>query len=186
MRAPWLTNPRAVDARPRLAYDRRMPSLRWTLPLVVAATVLAGSAAPAHAGVGVVLFLGRPLGFTVKADLKPRTALEVLLGVDDWNRDRGRGGYAHVTFLATPFVARGSSVLIPFRLGIGGAIFDDGGDFGNDLNVAARAPFELAFQFRRSPVELYLEISLRMVLVDSNDNDPFLDVDGGAGFRLYF
>jgi len=146
------------------------------------ATVIAAPAA-AHAGIGVGLFVGEPLGLTIKADLKRRTAIEVLLGVDDYDNDRGRDGYAHLTFLASPFVAKGESVLIPFRLGIGAAVYDDGGD--DDVEVGVRAPFQLAFQFRSTPIELYLEISLLLELIDEDDNDD-LHFGGGLGFRMYF
>jgi len=146
------------------------------------ATVIAAPPA-AHAGIGVGLFVGEPLGLTIKADLKRRTAIEVLLGVDDYDNDRGRDGYAHLTFLASPFVAKGESVLIPFRLGIGAAVYDDGGD--DDVEVGVRAPFQLAFQFRSTPIELYLEISLLLELIDEDDNDD-LHFGGGLGFRMYF
>jgi len=149
---------------------------------VITATVIAAPPA-AHAGIGVGLFVGEPLGLTIKADLKRRTAIEVLLGVDDYDNDRGRDGYAHLTFLASPFVAKGESVLIPFRLGIGAAVYDDGGD--DDVEVGVRAPFQLAFQFRSTPIELYLEISLLLELIDEDDNDD-LHFGGGLGFRMYF
>jgi hypothetical protein len=153
--------------------------------LLAAAVVAAPSAA--HAGVGIGLFVGEPTGFTIKADLQRRTSFEVLLGVENIGNGHGRGPYGHFTFLVAPFVARGESVVIPFRLGIGAAVYDDdGGDFGNDVAVAVRAPFELAFQFRRSPLELYLEIALKLEFVDPNDNDDLLDLDGGIGFRIYF
>jgi hypothetical protein len=155
------------------------------LASVIAAGLLAAPSA-AHAGVGIGLFVGEPTGFTIKADLQRRTALEILLGVEHLGRGRGRGPYGHLTFLVSPFVARGESVIIPFRLGIGGAVYDDDGDFGDDVAVAVRAPFEIAFQFRRSPLELYLELALKLEFVDPNDNDDFVDLDGGIGFRIYF
>lgn len=148
----------------------------------LAATVIAAPTA-AHAGVGLGLFVGEPLGVTVKVDLQKKTALEILAGVDDWDEDRSRDGYGHLTFLAAPFVAKGESVLIPFRLGIGVAVYDDGGD--DDVEVAVRAPFQLAFQFRNSPVEIYLELALRLEFIDDDDNDDF-QLDGGVGFRIYF
>jgi hypothetical protein len=156
------------------------------LASVIAAGLVAAPSA-AHAGVGIGLFIGEPTGFTIKADLQRKTALEILLGVEHLGEGRGRGPYGHLTFLVAPFVARGDSVVIPFRLGIGGAIYDDdGGDFGDDVAVAVRAPFEIAFQFRSSPIEIYLEIALKLEIIDPNDNDDFLDLDGGLGFRIYF
>src|SRR5688572_29344488 len=100
---------------------------RLTVASIVAATASAAAPSQAEAGVGVGLFLGEPLGLTIKADLQKKTALEVLLGVDDYDDNRGRDGYGHLTFLVAPFVAQGDSVVIPFRFGIGVAVYDDGG-----------------------------------------------------------
>ncbi len=154
-------------------------------PLFAAILTLVGVAATAPssaaAGVGIGLFVGEPTGVTIKADLQRRTALEVLVGGTSW-RD-GRGTYGHVTFLASPFVARGQSVLIPFRIGFGGALYEG----GDDLGLAARVPFQLAFQFRSNPLELYLELSLRLVIFDGpGDGAGNLDGDGGGGLRFYF
>ena len=150
--------------------------------LVAAAVVAVPRAAKAEIGLG--LFVGEPLGLTLKVDLQRRSALEVLIGQTSY-RD-GRSGYGHLTFLVTPFRARGRSVYVPFRLGVGAAIYDDTRHFGDDINVAARFPFQVAFVFRGAPVELYFEISLLLEFIDANDDDHLLDVDGGVGFRFYF
>jgi hypothetical protein len=157
-----------------------MRSLVVTLAIALGVVALPR---PAHAELGIGLFVGEPLGVTFKADLNRSTAIEVLLGESTY-RD-GRSEYGHLTFLVTPFRARGRSVIVPFRLGIGAAIYDDGGDFGDDVNVAVRAPFQIAFRFR-APVELYFELALRMTFLDANDNEDLLDLDGGIGFRFYF
>jgi hypothetical protein len=153
------------------------------LSFILAVAVIAAPTR-AHAGVGLGVFVGEPLGVTLKVDLKKRTALEVLVGWDDWDEDRGNDEYAHVTFLAALAVAKGESVLIPFRLGIGGAVYDDRGD--DDINFAVRAPFQVAFQFRSAPVELYLELALRFEIIDDEGDDDHFQLDGGLGFRFYF
>jgi hypothetical protein len=152
-----------------------------TLVATAVAAAAATTAAPdrAEADVGLGLFLGEPLGLTVLFELKETTALEVLVGADDFDGGKGRDGYAHVTFLFTPFATHADSVDIPFRIGIGAAAYhwDD-----DDLDLAARVPFQVAFQFHSAPIELYLEISLAVELVD----DPGrLDVGAGVGFRIY-
>jgi hypothetical protein len=160
-----------------------MRASAYIFSFLLAVAVIAAPT-PAHAGVGLGVFVGEPLGVTLKVDLKKRTALEVLVGVDDWDEDRGNDEYAHVTFLASIAVAKGESVLIPFRLGIGGAVYDDRGD--DDINFAVRAPFQIAFQFRTTPVELYLELALRFEVIDDEGDDDHLQLDGGIGFRFYF
>ena len=151
------------------------------LLLVIAALVAVPTTS--HAGVGIGMFLGEPLGLTFKADLKKKTSLEILVGVDDWDKDRGHDGYGHLTFLVAPFFAEGDSVVVPFRIGIGGALYDEGDqDWGDDLDFAARMPLQVAFQFKRSPLEIYLEIALRLELF----HDFHVEPDGGLGVRFYF
>lgn len=159
------------------------PAVAVTIGLTLGLTL--GATSAAHADVGVGAFVGEPTGLDVKLGLTGRTGLDFVLG---WNTIRGfdRGGYGHVTYLLTPLVARGRSVVVPLRLGIGAAIFDQGGGLGNDLNVAARFPLELGLVFRRTPLELYGEIALKVTFIDEHDNHSTLDLDGGMGLRFYF
>jgi hypothetical protein len=76
-------------------------------------------------------------------------------------------------------------VLVPFRLGVGGVIYGGGGDF-DEVNLGVRAPFEIGFRFRRTPLEIYLEAAIKLTLVDDGDNDDNVDGDGGVGLRVYF
>src|SRR5689334_12633323 len=129
---------------------------RRTGVLLAAALAVAASTAsrPAHAegGVAVGLFLGEPTGIDFKFDIESRSALDIVLGLSTF-RD-GRADYGHLTYLVTPFVGRGRSVLVPIRLGIGFAVFDDGVRFGDRVDVAVRAPLEIGFHFRSAPIEL--------------------------------
>jgi hypothetical protein len=164
----------------------RIEPMRY--PIVVAATVVAAALTvaprPAHAEFGLGLFIGDPVGLTLKADLQRRTAVEVLIGEHGYHDENWGSFYGHVTFLVSPFVARGRSVIIPFRFGIGGAIYDEGNEFG-DVNLAVRAPFQVAFRFR-NPLELYFELSLLLTFLDGDDNEDLVDLDGGLGLRFYF
>jgi hypothetical protein len=76
-------------------------------------------------------------------------------------------------------------VLIPLRIGIGGAAYD-GGRFANEINLAVRAPLELGLRFRRTPLEIYGEIALEITFVDGGNNDETVNVQGGVGIRFYF
>ena len=166
-------------------YHDRMRTLASLLPVVSAATAMVVATPRAEAGVGIGVFLGEPLGFTLKADLQRKTSLEFLVGVDDYDEDRGRDFYGHVTFLVAPFAAHADSMVIPFRFGIGGAVWDDDdGPDDDDFGIGVRAPFQVAFQFRSAPIELYLELSLLLKVLD--DDDDLLDLGGGLGFRIYF
>jgi hypothetical protein len=82
-------------------------------------------------------------------------------------------------------VAHGDSVLVPLRLGVGVAIFDDRGRFDDDLNLAARVPFEIGLRFRRTPLEIYFEVALKVTFLDEYDDHETVDLDGGIGLRFY-
>lgn len=152
--------------------------------LVLASLLLVAGAPAARADLGVGVFVGQPTGLDVKIGLERRTALDVVIG---WDRlDDGRRGYVHATFLANLAVARGRSVRVPLRLGVGGAVYDGGGDLGDETNVAVRAPIELGLLFRRTPLELYGELALKLTLVDGGADDEAIDGDGGVGLRVYF
>lgn len=156
--------------------------------LVLVVTLwLASAPAPARAEVGFGVFFGEPTGIDFKLDLAPRSALDILVGYYSHWRDYGfDGAYGHVTYLVQPMVAHGRSVIVPLRLGIGAAIFDQSGRFNDDLNLAARVPFEVGLRFRRTPLEIYFEIALKVTILDGKpyDHDE-VDVDGGLGLRFY-
>ena len=162
-------------------YDRGMRTL-----VVLAALAIA---TPASADVGIGAFIGEPTGLDLKLGLSRRSALDLLFGwYSHWdNRDRiDDGAYAHVTYLVTPLVTTGNSVIVPLRVGIGAALFDDAGRFDQDLHVALRFPLQIGLMFRRSPLELYGEIALKATIIDPGADHRFLDLDGGIGLRFYF
>ena len=152
-----------------------------TRSLVLIAVVAV--AVPAHADVGLGVFVGEPTGLDLKIGLSPRGGLDLVFGWDTYRDNRDH--YAHVTYLATLLVGHGESVNVPLRLGIGGAIYDDG-DFSNGTNLAVRAPLELCLRFRRTPIEIYGEIALKITFLDDNNNNDDIDLDGGIGFRVFF
>jgi hypothetical protein len=149
------------------------------LTTLVCGLVSAARPAPARADVGLGVFLIDPTGVDLKIGLGDRSALDLLLGVNTI-RD-GRFNYGHVTYLVTPMIAQGRSVLVPIRLGVGAALFGR----SDDLRFAIRAPFEVALRLRTAPIEFYGELALAVVLFTPND-DLRLDFQGGVGFRVYF
>jgi hypothetical protein len=150
--------------------------------LVIIATMLAMSSV-ARSDVGLGLFIGDPLGLDLKIDLQRRSSLDMVFG---WTRlHDAHAHYAHLTYLITPVVGRGESVLVPLRLGIGGAIYDDG-RFADAVNLAVRVPGELALRFRRTPLEIYGELALEVTFLDENDVHDTVDLQGGVGLRFYF
>lgn len=155
------------------SYARRMRKLPLTtLCLGIA---FAAQPTPARADVGLGLFLGDPTGLDLKIGLSNRSGLDFVLGYDTY-RD-GRAGYGHLTYLVTPLVGHGTSVLVPLRIGIGAAILGP----GNDLTAAIRAPLELGLRLRSAPLEFYGELALALVFRDTD-----LHLQGGLGFRVFF
>ena len=144
--------------------------------VILAAVAAAPRAARAEGGVGLGVFVGDPFGLDLKVDLQRRSALDVVIGVNTI-RD-GRTDYGHLTYLVTPVIGHGRSVLVPLRIGIGVAVFD----VRDRVNVGVRAPLEVAFMFRSAPIELYGEIALLVPFIYNVD----ADLQGGIGFRIYF
>lgn len=148
--------------------------------LMLAMLVLIGLHAPARAeAIGIGLFLGEPSGLDIKVGLSAKSSVDIVIGQSTYKE--GRTDYAHITWLLTPFVARGRSVLVPFRIGIGAAAI---GVVDDNAHAAVRVPFELGFRFRRTPLEVYGEIAIKGVFVEEDFID--FDVDGGIGIRFYF
>ncbi len=144
--------------------------------LVVMALVLGTGSARAES-IALGVFLGQPTGLDIKIGLQGRSALDIVIGANQF--DDPRLSYGHVQYLALLGVVRGRSVNVPFRLGIGGAVI---GVTDDNTVFAARAPFQLGLRFRRSPLEIYGEIAFVLVFNDGTDTD----VDGGLGLRVYF
>jgi hypothetical protein len=151
--------------------------------LIITALLVIAAPTTARADIGIGLFVGEPLGFDLKIDIERRQSLDLLFGVVSVRNGLRDASYAHLTYLLTPFVGHGRSVVVPLRLGIGVAMF---GFIEEQVNVAARTPLELAFMFRSVPLEIYGEIALKLTFVRDGDGDADLDVDGGIGLRFYF
>jgi hypothetical protein len=149
---------------------------------IAALTAAAVTASPpaARADIGLGIFLGDPTGLDLKIDMARRSSLDIVLGFNTF-RD-GRGDYGHLTYLVTPFIGWGRSVAVPLRIGIGVAVFDDGGRFGDGIDVGVRAPFEVGLMFRSAPIEIYGEIAILIPFI----RDVHADLQGGIGFRIYF
>lgn len=145
---------------------------------MIIAMLLATSSARADVAIGG--FVGDPSGLDLKFGLAPRSGLDVLLGWYDF-RGLGNGGYAHVTYLVTPLVGHGDAVLVPLRLGIGGAVF---GDNSNNIDVGVRFPLEVGIRFRRAPLEIYGEVAALFAFI--HPRYEVFNVQGGVGIRFYF
>ena len=141
--------------------------------------LLAMSSTARAEAIGLGLFLGEPSGLDIKVGLSAKSSIDIVIGQSSF-RDN-RTDYLHITYLLTPFVARGNSVLVPFRIGIGAAAL---GVVDDNAHAAVRVPLEIGFRFRRTPLEIYGEVAIKGVFVE--EDFITFDVDGGIGIRFYF
>jgi hypothetical protein len=150
--------------------------------LLITLAVLLASTQSARADIGLGIFIGEPTGLDLKIGLSQKSGLDILIGESTFRE--GHLSYGHVTYLLTPAVGHGDSILIPLRLGIGGAIF---GITEDNVGFAVRVPFEIGLRFRRTPIEIYAEISFAIDFFTDNRNDKTaFDLGGGLGIRFYF
>jgi hypothetical protein len=150
--------------------------------LALAAVLVAlPSLASARGRVGLGLQLGEPTGVTLEVALTRMTALDLCLGLATFDRDLA---YFHLQWVIVPFdlAGRGGSVDVPLYLGVGGAIYDTGQRFADDVKVAARVPFGVAVELHEVPLQFFGELAIRIQIVDDTD----VDLDPSFGFRYFF
>ena len=129
---------------------------------------------------GLGLVVGTPTGITGEYKLSSHTAIDGALGLDLFF-DRHLYFQADFLFLFGDLLGGGSVGLTPY-LGPGGFIADFGGKNGGGVGFGARAPFGLALDFTRAPLQIYGEFSLALQLY----HDVHLGVGGAVGFRYFF
>jgi len=152
---------------------RSKPAL--VLVLVVAALAAPVLAAPARGPVGLGVYLGSPTGLTVGFDLTRSSWIDGVVAWDFANANGARLSLRADYVLAFPgtFVIEGEDI-VPF-VGAGALV-----SIGDPISVALMLPFGLDYTFRKTPIELYLELALGMALV------PATDFVGGGGLGVRY
>ena len=150
---------------------------------ILAALFVIATPGAARADFGLGVFIGEPLGLDVKIDIARRQALDIVLGVVSIRNGLRDDSYGHLTYLVTPLVGRGDTLLLPIRLGIGVAAF---GVVEENVGVAGRVPLQIGLIFRNAPIEIYGEVALRVNFVQANEADVTVELDGGLGLRFLF
>jgi hypothetical protein len=145
-----------------------------------------GTAAHAHTGaggnLGVGVGIGAPTALSIEGALTPRQTVEVALGMNMLNTDRG---YVHGVYKwAFADLARANTVNVPVYIGGGPYI----ADFGpNDVyDVGVRIPVGLNFDFRQAPVQIFGELAPELALVQVNHEHDVVGLGGYAGMRYWF
>ena len=171
-----------------------MPVKHFPIVLVTALTLHAANARAEGGPFGLGIVVGDPTGITGLYELGGNTAVDGAIGLDDFDFD---GVNIHVDFLfiLPNLLSGGSAGLRPYLgpgvfLNVGGRSGNSGsgssgsggGGGGNDSGVGVRVPFGLSLEFRRAPLQLFLEIAPRLEVVP----DPDFGLGGALGFRYYF
>jgi hypothetical protein len=134
---------------------------------------------------GLGLILGSPTGLSGEVRLARTTSIDFAVGLDAFDDE---DTYFHLDYLIyLTDLSRGGSLGVPIYLGVGGNVYDHGGDFGDDMHIGARIPFGLALAFRRTPVQFFFELALNVLVVEDHDHDhDRVRLNGAIGFRVYF
>ena len=179
--------------------------------LTAVATLVASSAGAARAGgarrsayatdkeFGLGVMIGAPTGLAGKYFLgSGRTALAFGVGsyddhyyLDDYHENL----HLHLDVLWHPAVlARGNGLSLPLYLGVGGRLLEHGDyyDTRDDrfydghTHLGVRVPFGLAFDFHRTPLDLFFELVPVVDLAADDGHRRRVDLTGAIGLRYYF
>jgi hypothetical protein len=146
--------------------------------LIVAALLVAPASARAEGGpFGLGIIVGGPTGLSGEYKMGV-TAIDFAVGLNLFDK---RHVYVHGDFLFVlpDLLGSGAVGLSPY-LGAG-VFFTDLG--GNDrLGIGLRAPFGLSLDFKRAPLQIFLELTVGLLVVPDVD----LGIGGAGGFRYYF
>jgi hypothetical protein len=153
------------------------------LVMTVATAATAGGARADGGPFGLGLILGSPTGVSGKLYFNRQNAIDFAVGEAFANE---RGFHFHLDYLWHPFMlAQDEGFSLPFYLGIGGRILSRDGHAGSDLHLGARAPFGILFDFKRVPLDVFVEVAIIVDIIHNNDDD-LVDLNAGVGIRYYF
>jgi len=128
---------------------------------------------------GAGLYLGEPIGLTLKGYLTQRWALDAAAGwsfAGDSFTLKVDGTY---DILDIPVDT--SVITLPFYIGVGGFLKTDEGK-NNQTAVGILVPIGLAVQWTEYPVEAFLEVAPGIAV----GPDTEFELMGGIGARFYF
>jgi hypothetical protein len=143
--------------------------------------VLVSGAAEARGRLGLGAQIGEPTALTLEVALTRMTALDLAVGLATFDRDLA---YFHLQGVLFPVDLAGGrgSVDVPLYLGVGVAVYDTGQRFADDVRAAIRLPFGIAVELHRHPLQLFLELAVRVQVVE----DAEVDLDPSFGARWFF
>lgn len=154
-------------------------SLGFTLVVV-----LAVSSARAEGGpFGLGLILGSPTGIDGKIYFNKQNALDFAVGEAFVNE---RGLHIHADYLWHPvMLTQDEAFFLPLYLGVGGRFLNHDRHTDSAAHLGVRAPLGILFDFKRIPLDVFLEAALVVDIIRPSEDD-IVDVNVGVGVRYYF
>jgi hypothetical protein len=137
---------------------------------------LAGlSFADSNHNLGVGVILGEPTGLSFKLWSKQTVAWDAGAA---WSFVNGGFFQIHSDFLLHNFkLFRVETGRMSLFYGVGGRV-----KFAEDTTVSLRIPVGLAYEFEKTPIEIFLEVVPMLDLIPATE----VQMAGGVGFRYYF
>jgi len=153
---------------------------------LVLGVVFFAAAPAARAGggpFGLGLIIGSPTGISGKVYFNKMNALDFGVGAAFVNE---RGFHLHVDYLWHPvMLTQDEAFYLPLYLGVGGRLLQHEQDAGSDTHLGVRAPIGILFDFKRVPLDVFLELALVVDIIRASDTDV-VDINAGVGVRYYF
>jgi hypothetical protein len=162
------------------------------------------ASAPAHADgwgpsyvgkrkFGLGIELGEPTGLTGKLFIAPSNAIDFGLGEQYHQYYAGDGLHIYADYLWHPAVlTRADAFDLPFYVGVGGRIwfFDyncpANGPCDQSAAFGVRVPVGISFDFRRVPLDIFVQAVPTLDFFEHYRHDIYLDIDFSVGVRFWF
>jgi hypothetical protein len=155
--------------------------------LLLCSPLAAGGARAEHGPLGVGLTIGSPTGFNAKIYLSEQNAFDLGVGAAPIGE---RGVSLHFDYLWHPsLITEQPAFNMPWYLGVGGRVlWHSNSSVGNDTHLGVRVPFGFLFDFKKLPMDAFLEAAL---IIDFIQDEPagdkrIVDVNAALGVRYYF
>jgi hypothetical protein len=137
---------------------------------------------------GLGIMLGAPTGLSGKYFLGRDTAIDFGVGVIRYYRHRRSNLHLHADFLWHPVnLVAAEPFDLPLYFGIGARVWDFDDDNDRDgFGLGVRVPVGIAFDFRKVPLDVFIELALVVDLFFDYDDDYAGDINGAVGVRFWF